>query len=218
MSEPSNESRPAGPPHRIRRVLWLLGKRVMWIVLWLCPLTLLGLILLYATPVGTAVGAWLTCVDPLNKADAIVVLGGQIDRAVEAARLYHEGYAPRVVVSSFPEDRARYLTLLEICNIPPDAIDFDPNPLRTQSHPATIARIDGIGPSSKLLIVTSRFHTRRAGAVFRRAGYEQFILRCPRWELDPPRDRSRTGLGIRSTPYAVYELLGLAYYKLLGWI
>ncbi|HUN60878.1 MAG TPA: hypothetical protein VMU53_02760, partial [Candidatus Sulfotelmatobacter sp.] len=42
------------------------------------------------------VGRWLVAEDPLRKADAIAVLSGRMpSRALEAARVYKEGYAPR---------------------------------------------------------------------------------------------------------------------------
>src|SRR6267143_5183161 len=43
------------------------------------------------------VGRWLVVEDPLEKARAIVVLSGAMPvRAMEAAKLYREGYAPEV--------------------------------------------------------------------------------------------------------------------------
>src|SRR5262250_127408 len=43
------------------------------------------------------VGRWLVVEDPLQRADAIVVLSGRMpQRALEAARLYREGYATQI--------------------------------------------------------------------------------------------------------------------------
>jgi uncharacterized SAM-binding protein YcdF (DUF218 family) len=43
--------------------------------------------------------------DPLDHADAIVVLGGRIDvRPFAAADLYKRGFAPRVLISNLPRD------------------------------------------------------------------------------------------------------------------
>jgi uncharacterized SAM-binding protein YcdF (DUF218 family) len=43
------------------------------------------------------VGRWLVVEDPLDKAQAIVVLsGGMPMRAREAAKLYNAGYAPQI--------------------------------------------------------------------------------------------------------------------------
>ena len=45
-------------------------------------------------------GSWVVVADPLVKADAIVVFGGQLPfRAMEAAAIYHEGWAPEVWVT-----------------------------------------------------------------------------------------------------------------------
>src|SRR5260370_40883461 len=54
--------------------------------------------------VGTVVfvnlARWFVVEDPLGHADAIVVLSGHVpDRAVEAARLFHAGYAEQVWIS-----------------------------------------------------------------------------------------------------------------------
>lgn len=54
-------------------------------------------------------GSWLVVADQLQKADAIVVFGGELPfRAMEAAAIYKEGWAPEVCVTQWihPEDRA----------------------------------------------------------------------------------------------------------------
>ena len=44
-----------------------------------------------------ALGAWLVTADPLESAGAIVVFGGEVPfRVTEAARIYHQGFAPTV--------------------------------------------------------------------------------------------------------------------------
>jgi len=54
-----------------------------------------GLVL--AVLIFFGVGRWLVVEDPLAKAKAIVLLsGGMPLRAIEAAKLYREGYAPEV--------------------------------------------------------------------------------------------------------------------------
>ena len=43
------------------------------------------------------IGRWLVMEDPLEKASAIVVLSGAMPaRAIEAGKLYREGYAPEI--------------------------------------------------------------------------------------------------------------------------
>jgi len=50
--------------------------------------------------------------DPLDRADAIVVLGGRIDvRPFAAADLYRRGLAPRVLISNLPRDLLQTMQL-----------------------------------------------------------------------------------------------------------
>src|ERR1700739_756675 len=53
------------------------------------------------------VGRWLVVEDPLQKASAIAVLSGRIPgRALEAARVYKQGYAPRIWLTYSSEPKA----------------------------------------------------------------------------------------------------------------
>src|SRR5689334_19957449 len=50
-----------------------------------------------AALLATRLGGFLVLEDPLDKADAIIVLGGTMyERPLEAADLYRAGYAPRI--------------------------------------------------------------------------------------------------------------------------
>src|SRR2546421_12450807 len=61
----------------------------------LCAVGASGLLL--ALMIFFGVGRWLVAEDPLGKASAIVVLSGAMPmRALEAATLYRDGYAPEV--------------------------------------------------------------------------------------------------------------------------
>ena len=58
-------------------------------------------------PLLTRLGGLLYHEDVLEPADAIVVLGGgQLDRVIEAADLFSEGYAPVVLLTREPESPA----------------------------------------------------------------------------------------------------------------
>jgi uncharacterized SAM-binding protein YcdF (DUF218 family) len=53
---------------------------------------------LFRAPLLAGAAAWWIVADPIGKADAVVVLGGGLpQRALEAARLYQDGLASRVV-------------------------------------------------------------------------------------------------------------------------
>ena len=71
------------------------------VVLWSCGLVVLLSLLcfVFRSPLLTGLAnAWIVN-DPLEKADAIVVLGGGLDiRPFAAARLYREGLAPKILL------------------------------------------------------------------------------------------------------------------------
>ena len=67
----------------------------------------LGAVLLAGLLVFLNVGRWLVSEDPLQKADAIAVLSGRMpSRALEAARVYKQGYASRVWLTHSTEPGA----------------------------------------------------------------------------------------------------------------
>jgi uncharacterized SAM-binding protein YcdF (DUF218 family) len=135
-----------------------------------------------------AAGRFLVVADPLPpSADAIVILAGSIpDRTLEAARLYHRGIAPRVVVTrellrpgqtalreagvELPESDALTRTALLGLGVPPRAIvTLRRRAQSTASEARTIARwACGRGIRS-MIVVTSPSHTRRARLVMARA-------------------------------------------------
>jgi len=135
-----------------------------------------------------ALGTFLVTDMPPQKADAIVVLNTGVDyypRLIEAAQLVKEGYASRVVINGnrktsilreleaagftpatpWDADRRQILNLLGV---------NDEQILSVSVEDAydTISEAQGIAPSlrqqgfKQLLVVTSRFHTRRAGYIW----------------------------------------------------
>jgi uncharacterized SAM-binding protein YcdF (DUF218 family) len=76
-------------------------KRLRLVVLWSCGLVVLcaAFCFVFRAPILTGLAnAWIVN-DRLEKADAIVVLGGGLEtRPFEAARLYHEGLAPKILL------------------------------------------------------------------------------------------------------------------------
>jgi len=73
---------------------WL--RRLAWALAIVCLLA--GVAYVFRAPLLTGLGkAWVVD-EPLTHADAIVIPGGWPDlRPLEAARLYHQGYAPRIL-------------------------------------------------------------------------------------------------------------------------
>jgi len=152
---------------------------------------LLGLMVAVAALSLAAVpfaGRLLVVADPLPaSADAIVVLAGSIpSRVLEASDLYRAGVAPRVVVTRerlargesalhargvhLPESDELTISALEQLGVPRRAIVRLRRRARsTESEARTVARYACSHSLRRLVVVTSRAHTRRAHLIYRRA-------------------------------------------------
>ena len=129
------------------------------------------------------VGHWLVAEVPLEKAQAIAVLsGGMPIRAIEAARLYHQGYASQIWLTR-PEEPDASLAPMGIANsgedffnvrvlahegVPPEAIHvLAPAINNTADEMRAIAAELARENGSVVIIVTTKAHTRRVGRVWR---------------------------------------------------
>jgi uncharacterized SAM-binding protein YcdF (DUF218 family) len=147
-------------------------------------LSLFGLFCLLALFIFLFVGDWLVSEDPLQKGQFIAVLsGGMPFRALEAARLYHAGYAPKVLLTH-PSEPAQAMEALGIPylseddydsqiliheGVPKDAIAILSPPIRNTAD--EMAAISGSLPrraDQTVIIVTSRVHTRRSRILWHR--------------------------------------------------
>jgi uncharacterized SAM-binding protein YcdF (DUF218 family) len=131
-------------------------------------------------------GAFLVAADPLEKADAIVVLAGSIaERALEAADLYGEAYASRIVLSRqnrdrgelalvargvpFAEDVERIRDAFLALGIPASAIVIPATVHNsTAAEAITLRELSAAHGWRRLIVVSSKYHLRRAGFAFRR--------------------------------------------------
>ena len=130
------------------------------------------------------------------RADAIVILGGAVqpllvgderprlhrgsDRVWEAARLWHAGCAPRVLVSAGGKveppvaatESAAIAGLLTDLGVPASALVLEADSRNTQGNAAySRERLAPFGVK-RILLVTSAWHLRRAVALFTHAGFE----------------------------------------------
>jgi len=142
---------------------------------------ILGVLPLLGTATGLViwlgVGKWLVREDPLQQATAIAVLSGNIPtRALEAAELYHEGYAKEIWLTH-PGTHVDALKVLGI--VYPSEDDFNIRVLRSQGVPSKAIRVldtpivntadelDAISAAlkssggQKVIVVTNKAHTRR---------------------------------------------------------
>lgn len=103
---------------------------------------------------------------PRASADAIVVLGGESQgRPVEAARLFHEGIAPLILITGRGDVPTNRRILLE-SGVPEDRIlleTLSKTTLENAEFSAPVLRKAGI---RRAVLVTSSFHARRALATF----------------------------------------------------
>ncbi len=145
---------------------------------------------------------------PLARADRIVVLSGSsayVERTRWAAKLFHEGRAPRVVLTrdvhpgGWSHERARTMLFyeraveeLKRAGVPPDRIEVLPRPVESTHDEAVVLRdyaaANGV---HSLLVVTSAYHSRRAawtlGRVLGESGVEIGVDAPPTgWQSPSP--------------------------------
>jgi uncharacterized SAM-binding protein YcdF (DUF218 family) len=187
------------------------------------------------------------------KVAAIVILGGATrppvaprvwpevleggDRILYAARLYREGYAPKLILTggridwkegTNASEAQDIATLLEFMDIPASAMLLERTSLNTHENAvnvkAILAQEKLQGP---ILLVTSAFHMPRSMAIFKKegmaaiaaptdylfgettpiSGISSFLLK-----LFPDAE------AMHQTTIALKEYIGMAVYWLKGWI
>jgi uncharacterized SAM-binding protein YcdF (DUF218 family) len=180
--------------------------------------------LVFALVVFFGLGRWLVVEDPLVNARAIVVLsGGMPVRAIEAARLYREGYAPEVWLTHSTEPgetleqmgipfagEDHYDTLVLIHEgVPAHAIRvLEPPIVNTADEIKVVASALTQAKGESVIFVTAKAHTRRVRLLWRRLAFGQgrAIVRAASGDSFDPRHWWRsTGDALD----VVRELLGL---------
>jgi uncharacterized SAM-binding protein YcdF (DUF218 family) len=153
-------------------------------------------------------GTFLAREDPLTRADAIFVLAGtRVERPLEAADLYLAGYAPRVLLSrsraeedAYRIARARGAQLedefdseahvLESLGVPPSSIvSLARTHDNTGEEAATLRQIAVREHWSRIIVVTSTYHLRRARLACRRAlagTSVDIVMRGSRYDRSDP--------------------------------
>jgi uncharacterized SAM-binding protein YcdF (DUF218 family) len=154
-------------------------------------------------------GRFLVRQDPLAASDAILVLaGGRVDRWMEGLELYRERQAPLIVLSPGRLDRVeidlrargiRWPTEAELARdailqmgTAADAVRIMPGNLdNTAQEAEALRQLAGETGWRRVIVVTSRYHTRRTHFAFRRefsGSPVDVIVRASRFdESDPPR-------------------------------
>jgi uncharacterized SAM-binding protein YcdF (DUF218 family) len=204
-------------------------------------LTRFGIASLFLIAVGTvgwlwllpAMGSFVVSEGTPRKADAVVVLNTGLEyypRLIQAARLYREGYARLVVIDGnrktdvlrrlesmgyrraapWDEDSRRILALL---GVPRE----DVLSISAEDAFDTISEVRAVGPVlaqkgiKRLLLVTSRFHTRRADYVWSHLFPDQFEIATIAASEDPYDPKSWWKDG-RQTRWVLAEYGGWLFY------
>lgn len=195
---------------------------------------LIAVVVLYAEhPVVLRVLAgYLVVEQPLEKADAILVLsGGTPFRAMEAAELYRRGWAPTVILTQAVPGQEYYafrnlgITVLgehdynrQILlrkGVPPEAIvPLDQPIVNTWDELRAVTRWLEDRGDHTVIIVTSKSHTRRVTMQWRYLK-DRAVRAIVRWTPDDPFDPSRAWWKERRFAFIVlWEYLGLINYWL----
>jgi len=169
-------------------------------------------------------GRWLDKEDPLQKAAAIAVLSGRMPaRALEAARLYNQGYAPQVWLSYAVEPGAtlqKYSVsyigeeiydrqILVHQGVPESAIHvIEPPIVNTADEMRTFGEALLKEKDRRIIIVTSKVHTRRAAALWKRLSSKDGEA-IVRGVSDDPLDTAHWWRNTQDALDVVREVLGL---------
>jgi len=177
-------------------------------------------------------GRYLVREDPLEKSDAIVILAGaRVERWLEGVDLYRAGWAPRLVISPgrmedaevrirsmgirFPSDAELARDAVVQMKVPESAVDMLPGSLDNTAQEAAAVRDLALWRHwQRVIVVTSKYHTRRARFAFVRglAGSNvQILIRASRYDTAIP-DRWWTSRA--DSRYVASELEKLLAYKL----
>ena len=125
----------------------------------------------------TRIGAFLVRTEPLCHADVAVVLGGDENgrRILQAASLARDGYVPRVLVDGpesnydFTDDQLAIPFAVKRGFPAAMFIGLPMNVRSTEAEAREVVKEIIRRRWSRFMVVTSSFHTRRAGIIFQRA-------------------------------------------------
>src|SRR3954463_1000369 len=152
-------------------------------------------------------GRYLQHEDPLRKADAIFVLAGtRLERPLEAVDLYRDGWAPVVALSpgrpeaveaavrargiTFPTDTDLLRSVMTQMGVPPAAIVVEGSYVDNTAQEGELLRAMAARDRwHTVIVVTSKYHTRRTAFAMRRAvrglGVD-VIVRATRYDTSDP--------------------------------
>ncbi len=178
---------------------------------------LLLLLFFFRDPLLSAAGHWLVVSDTLQPSNAIIMLSGddvEGDRAARAAQLYKAGWAPLVVASgaeirTYLSEADLEMHDLETDGVPSSAIlPLRQHALYTLQEAHDLLRLAQRMHWTRVIVVTSNYHTRRARYIFRHVFPSTIAVRVtPAPDVDfNPSDWWETRQGMKTF---AHEAVGL---------
>lgn len=186
--------------------------------------------LIFYTPLLWFAGGPLKISDKLQKADAIVVLGGgvgetgnpgksTIERSRYAAELYQAGWAPAIIFSSgyvYSYQEAEDMKLIATSSdVPPKAILLETKSSNTYENVQFVKDILYQKGWRSILLISAPYHMRRAALVFRKVAPEIKVRYLPVQKCDFY-ERGRR-LQVRQLFALLHEVGGILYYWWKGY-
>lgn len=177
-------------------------------------------------------GRYLVQQDSLDKADVVVVLAGaRVERWLEGVELYRGGWAPHIVISPgriepaelqlrsmgirFPTDAELVRDAMLQMQVPAAAVETLPGSLdNTAQEAAAVHELAAARHWSRVIVVTSKYHTRRSRFAFVRefkGSNVQILIRASRYDRSTP---ERWWTSRADARYVASELEKLLAYKL----
>ena len=198
---------------------------------WTVGILLASLLIVGYTPLVSTLAPTLSRSDRLEHSAAIVVLstclykddnlnGAGQERVLQAYLLLKQGYSDRLVLTrSIPKIGAeppvirRQMRALGL-NYATDEV----GPVSDTHDEATaVARLVGERGWKRLILVTSPWHMKRARAVFEKSGVHVLCSPCIEGGYDMS-DLSAPGGRLQAFRDWLHETVGIAVYKLRGWL
>lgn len=160
------------------------------------------------------------------------------DRVLYGAQLYREGKAPIVISSGGrigwrgggPSESADMAQILKTVGVPSSAILQDPTSLNTHENAVNVKKIMQERGIRRILLVTSAMHMPRSLRIFQRQGIDaipaptDFLV--SEQEIEEPNSSPQAIIlslmpdteRIDRTTRALKEYIGMAVYRLRGWL
>ena len=224
---------------RVRLVKWIGGLTVIWLWLWMTPF----MTRFVGAPLEREflVGGRVPAVESFPKADAIVVLGGSMgsdtnlsgyaemwtsaDRVWQAARLWKAGKAPKIIATG---DGARESTLglLKDFGVDEKCVEFL-DARNTEEEARVLGEVvfnaekqRGREAESKILLVTSAWHMKRARLMFEKYAKGVEVVCAPAdFEMSMAAKRGWSVLpdaySLHLNSLAVHEWVGIVGYGVM---